>query len=69
SHAAATAVCVHTPTATHSYASSAKTYKQFVRHGGEINWWPGAKTFKIMLISEKPLLFRDLKLEIMEKDK
>jgi hypothetical protein len=69
SYAAGTAVCVHTPTATHSYACSAKTYKQFVRHGGKINWWPGAKTFKIMLISKKPLSFRDLKLEIMEEDK
>lgn len=61
-----TKVCLHTPTSTHSYVCSAKAPNRFVRFGGKITWWPGAKTFKILLISQKPLEFTDLKLEIME---
>jgi hypothetical protein len=64
-----TKVCLHAPTSTHSYVCSARAPKRFVRFGGKINWWPSAKTFRILLISQKPLEFKDLKLEIMEADK
>lgn len=60
-----TPVCLHAPTSTHSYVCATRAPKRFVRFGNVITWWPQAKTFKILLLSQKPLQFRDLKLEIL----
>ena len=67
--ASGTKVCLHVPTTSHFYVCATKAPSNFEHFGGKINWWPGAKTFKIILISRKPLEFKNLKLEIMEGDK
>ncbi len=64
-----TKVCLHTATSTHSYVCTSKIPQRFVRFGGKIKWWPGAKSFKILLISQKPIEFKDLTLEIMQLNK
>lgn len=60
-----TPVCLHAPTSTHSYVCSTRAPKRFVRFGNTITWWPQAKTFRLLVLSQKPLQFRDLKLEVI----
>ena len=62
-----TKVCLHVPTSTHSYVCSAKAPKRFVRFGNVIRFWPSAESFQIMLLSQQPIQFRDMKLEILEE--
>ena len=63
-----TPIALHKPSSTYHYVfQHGKLNREFTLAGGQLQWWPGAVKYRVILLSDVPVQFNDLKLDVFTK--
>ena len=63
-----TPIALHKPSSTFYYVfQHGKLNREFTLAGGQLQWWPGAVKYRVILLSRVPVQFEEIKLDIYGK--